>query len=153
MHVLISARRKRGLPRVSVRIVRQWANRMLASLELPSAELSVHLTDDTDIHELNRVYRSRDEPTDVLAFAMREGEKMPDSSDQQILGDVVISLETADRQAKKRGCDLDSEVMTLLAHGLLHLLGHDHRNAVEMRLMRARTRRLCTAAQSGTVRG
>ncbi len=152
MRVLLSIRRKRGLPRLLARTVRQWAVRMLTSLDLPSAELSVHLTDDAEIHELNRDYRQRDEPTDVLAFAMQEGEAMPSPSSQQVLGDVVISLETALRQAqKRRGGDLDSEVMTLLAHGLLHLVGYDHRDAAEMRVMRARTRRLCTAAQSTSV--
>lgn len=123
---------------------------MLVSLELGGVELSVLLTDDSGIQSMNSAYRQRDEPTDVLSFAMREGEHVgaADPAGTEILGDVVISVDTAARQARRHKHSIESEIMTLLAHGLLHLIGLDHRNAEELREMQARTRRLCTAAQS-----
>jgi probable rRNA maturation factor len=124
---------------------------MLATLELESAELSIALTDDREIHELNRSFRRRDKPTDVLAFAMREGEGPPRSgaSDSELLGDVVISVDTARRQASRRGRSLANEVRVLLAHGLLHLLGYDHRTRAEARRMGVKTRKLSRAAVVG----
>jgi probable rRNA maturation factor len=123
---------------------------MLTSLELGNAELSVLLTDDRGIQSMNASYRRRNEPTDVLSFAMREGEHVGATSPTgtEILGDIVISVDTAARQARRSRRSIDREIMMLLAHGLLHLVGFDHRNAAETRAMRARTQRLCTAAQS-----
>ena len=103
-------------------------------------EVSVRLTDDAAIHELNRDYRGRDQATDVLAFAMREAS---DSGlHPELLGDIVISLDTAARQAgrARRGFEsaagpddgeLFAEVIFLAAHGLCHLLGYDHRSDAE----------------------
>jgi probable rRNA maturation factor len=84
-----------------------------------------------------------DGPTDVLAFAMREGEGAPHSG--RLLGDVVISIETAKRQARRAHRGLDAELERLLVHGTLHLLGHDHHEAAEARRMRAEERRLLGA--------
>src|SRR5687768_13034328 len=95
---------------------------MLRTLELPAAELSLLLTDDAGIRILNREHRKKDKATDVLAFPMAEG-----ALDRHgLLGDVVISLETAQRQADARHRPLIEEVRFLLAHGLLHLVGYDH---------------------------
>src|SRR5262245_31690374 len=126
---------------------------MLAALELHAAELSISLTDDGEIHELNRVFRRRDRPTDVLAFAMRENatkspkqprdRPRPRGSTGELLGDVVVSVDTARRQAARRGRTLESEVRVLLAHGLLHLVGYDHRTSRQARAMGAKTRELC----------
>ena len=115
---------------------------MLARLQLPDAELSVLLTDDGEIHRLNREHRQKDKPTDVLAFAMDES--VPDPAG--ILGDVVISLDTAARQARSRRRPLIEEVRFLLAHGLLHLVGYDHAEPEEKREMVAMTRQLVRAA-------
>jgi len=109
---------------------------MLEALALASTELSILVCDDQTIHDLNRAHRRRDKPTDVLAFALREGE--PLSGAEQLLGDVVISLETAQRQADERDRTLWQEVTLLLAHGLLHLVGYDHRTVAEERRMNAR---------------
>lgn len=125
---------------VSTEEVRSAAEAMLRSLKLPRAELSVLLCDDATIHELNRDYRKKNKPTDVLAFAMREGEDGHLAGD--LLGDVIISLETATRQAKERGVVTRDEVMMLLAHGLLHLLGWDHQTDADDRRMRAETDRM-----------
>jgi probable rRNA maturation factor len=126
---------------------------MLHCLDLNEAELSVALTDDEEIHELNRVFRHRDQPTDVLAFAMREGAPATSRpvgdaapSVPELLGDVVVSVDTARRQAARRRRDLESEVRELLAHGLLHLIGYDHQTPHEARVMNAEARRLCRAA-------
>ena len=120
------------------------ADRMLKELELEHAELSVLLTNDSRIHELNRQYRGKDKPTDVLAFELDGGGRLDDGT--QCLGDVVISLDTAARQAKSKRLPLLHEVRLLLAHGLLHLLGYDHARPTQKRRMDAMTRRLVTAA-------
>lgn len=115
---------------------------MLAELGLESAELSVLLTDDAQIQQLNAVHRDKDRPTDVLAFELDESEPDVDG----LLGDVVISLDTASRQAKTRKRPLLAEVRFLLAHGLLHLCGYDHATRPEKREMDRLTRRLVRAA-------
>ncbi len=118
---------------------------MVEALGLGEVEVSFVLTDDVRIHELTKVYRKKDRPTDVLAFAMQEGEFSELSGG--VLGDVIVSVPTAQRQADERGASLTDEVTMLLAHGLLHLLGWDHRTAAEDRRMRAETERLCDAAR------
>ena len=118
---------------------------MLDALDLSQAELSILLCDDTTIHTLNRDHRKRDKPTDVLAFALHEAQE--GHWQGGMLGDIVISLDTARRQADARGRPLWDEVTMLLAHGLLHLLGFDHATRAEERRMTARTDLLCAAAQ------
>jgi probable rRNA maturation factor len=126
--------------------VRRRAERMLEALKLADAELSLLLCDDATIHALNRDYRGKDRPTDVLAFAMREGEG--GALHPGLLGDVVISVETARRQAKEHGRTIVAEVTFLLAHGLLHLLGFDHQTPEEERRMNARTDALLATVRS-----
>ena len=103
-----------------------------------SSELSIVLTDDATIHELNRTYRHTDAPTDVLSFAQGEGDAFvaPDEAAPH-LGDVVISLETARRQADDYALALQDEVSHLLVHGILHLLGYDHEEPDDAQIMRA----------------
>ncbi|MFH1466465.1 MAG: rRNA maturation RNase YbeY [Pseudomonadota bacterium] len=97
---------------------------LLTTTELARAELSLVLCDDRFIQALNRDYRGKDAPTDVLSFAMREGEDA--DPDDPVLGDIVISLETAARQAAEHGHSTAREIQVLLIHGFLHLLGYDH---------------------------
>jgi len=118
---------------------------MLSSLGMPRAELSIVLTGDEQIQELNHRYRGNNRPTDVLSFAQREG-ALGDRTDP-LLGDLVVSVPTARRQAAERGRSVVSELTELLAHGLLHLLGYDHDTPAKDRRMRRETERLCTAAQ------
>jgi probable rRNA maturation factor len=110
------------------------AERILSDLGYHESELSILLVDDNEITYFNRHYLSRDHPTNVLAFAMRDGEEKQLHPD--ILGDVVISTETAQREARQRGVTLDEEMALLLVHGVLHLLGYEHegasKEAVEM---------------------
>jgi probable rRNA maturation factor len=110
------------------------------------AELSIVLTDDDQIQKLNRIYRKKNRPTDVLAFAQREGELGAQAG--RLLGDVVVSIPTARRQAAQRGEALGAELTMLLAHGLLHLLGWDHQTDAADRRMRKETVRLCHAAEA-----
>lgn len=93
----------------------------------PAYELSLRLTDDTEIQVLNFSYRSQDRPTDVLAFAALEVEcPQLQSLPALYLGDIVISVDTAGRQAQQQGHTLQTELAWLATHGLLHLLGWDH---------------------------
>ena len=126
--------------------VRRIADAMLVELELGHAELSILLTNDAEIHALNLAHRAKDKPTDVLSFPLDEGGGADGRvSGTRVLGDVVISLDTAARQARGRQRELLPEVRFLLAHGLLHLLGYDHANSTEKREMDAMTRRLVRA--------
>jgi probable rRNA maturation factor len=125
--------------------MKRRAERMLEALGLERAELSILLCDDETIHALNRSFRKKDRATDVLAFAMREGEG--GALGEDVLGDVVISLDTARAQARRAKRPVIDEVTMLLAHGLLHLLGFDHRTVTEDRRMRARTDALCAVAK------
>jgi probable rRNA maturation factor len=140
--------------------LRVRARRMLAAAALsdpslgPAArvEAGLTLTDDAEIHRLNREWRRKDKPTDVLAFAMREGEG--GALHPGLLGDVVISMETARRQARAlRKQRLFDEVVFLWSHGLCHLLGYDHRTDREEREMNARMAKLrAEADRRGKVR-
>jgi probable rRNA maturation factor len=116
---------------------------MLSALRLGDAELSVLVVDDATIRVLNRKHRDKDSPTDVLAFPVDE---KPVRGVPRVLGDVVISLETALRQARSRRRGLLAEVRFLLAHGLLHLVGYDHATRIQKRRMDAAARRLVRAA-------
>jgi probable rRNA maturation factor len=102
------------------------------------AELSVVITDDPAIQALNRTYRHTDSATDVLSFSQAEGEEfaVPDGGTPH-LGDVIISLETARRQAGDVGLELQDEMAHLLVHGILHLLGYDHEAHDDETVMRA----------------
>jgi probable rRNA maturation factor len=125
-------------------VLRRRVGAMLDLLGLRTEEVSVTLTGDDQVHELNRTYRGMDKPTDVLAFAMREGEFAAMAG--SLLGDIIVSAPTAARQARKAGKTNLEEVTMLLAHGLLHLLGWDHDTKAKDKAMRAETDRLCLAA-------
>jgi probable rRNA maturation factor len=105
------------------------AEKILSDLGCRESELSILLVDDDEMQRLNREYLSRDHPTNVLAFAMTEGEDR--HLNPSVLGDVVVSTETAQREALQRGVTLEEEMALLLAHGILHLLGYDHEDAPE----------------------
>lgn len=140
--------RRRG---ADARAVRRDAVAVLAALGEHDAELSVSLVGDTEIQALNRDYRNKDRATDVLAFAMREGAVTPGAD--TVLGDVVISLDTAARQAAERGVVLSTEVRALLIHGILHLLGYDHeRGPNDARRMKAKERWLQRLLAAGSLR-
>lgn len=135
-----------GLPRIDRALLRRRARRILAALDRDRAELSILLLDDAAIAALNHVYRGRPRPTDVLAFSLLEGAHADRRGD--LLGDVVIGIETAARQARARRRTLDDEVAKLLVHGALHLVGYDHLRSAEARRMRAQERRVWRALRA-----
>ncbi len=96
-------------------------------------EVGLRITTDREIRILNREFRNKDKPTDVLAFAQREGPA--GALHPELLGDIVISIDTARKQAKR---GLPAELLHLASHGLCHLLGYDHRDDDEERVMNAR---------------
>lgn len=111
-------------------------------------EVSLRLVGDAQIHALNRSYRRKDRPTDVLAFAQRGGPAA--ALHPGLLGDIVISVDTARRQARR---GLYAELLHLASHGLCHLLGYDHRDDAEEEAMNARAAALRTeAARRGRIR-
>ena len=137
MKVLIWNRQRQT--RVRTGEVSTTARKILLALGCLKAELSLLFVNDAQIRRLNKRYRKINRPTDVLAFPMLEGDVFPSRS--QLLGDVVISLETAKRQAKVVGHSLEQEVRTLLIHGILHLLGYNHEDSEDAaRLVERKTR-------------
>jgi probable rRNA maturation factor len=137
-------------PGLTAAELRRRARAMMHALALADEELSITLVGDEEMRVLNRDYRGKDKPTDVLAFAMREGEGARHAG--PLLGDVVVSVDTARLQAGRRKRALLEEVTMLLAHGLLHLLGWDHDTPAKDRAMRAETDRLCRAAATTRVK-
>ena len=104
-------------------------------------EVDITIVDDEEIHQLNRDYRNVDRPTDVLSFALDEDdEDEPELLEGQLhlLGDIIISAETATRQAEEFGHGLEREIVYLAVHGLLHLLGYDHMVEEDKVIMRAK---------------
>jgi probable rRNA maturation factor len=149
--VPVHLRIERGLGEAGLRArIQRRADAMLALLQLEKAELSLVLSGDEQIHELNKTYRGKDRPTDVLAFPMREGDfgRLHAALPSGLLGDVIVSVPTAKRQAKTAKRELLGEVTMLVAHGLLHLLGWDHETPAKDKKMRAETERLVAAAES-----
>ena len=109
---------------VCMGLIKKRAQALLVLCGVPEAELSIALIDDPRMRDLNRRYRDKDRPTNVLAFAMQEDFGHP--TPPHILGDIVISLDTARQEAQKEGVSFHHRLTTLLIHGLLHLLGFDH---------------------------
>ena len=114
----------------------QLAQRALAALvavapELANARLSASLlfSDDAEVHALNREWRGKDKPTNVLSFPMLERDELlalPADGPPELLGDIALALETCTREAAEKGVSLEDHAAHLIVHGLLHLAGHDH---------------------------
>ena len=120
-------------------VLRKIARELLALLNQQGAELSVALVGDKEMRPLNAKYRKKNQTTDVLSFFVDDQPK----ASPIILGDVIISVEQARRQAKARKKTLKSEMVTLLIHGILHLLGYDHeRSERQAKVMFALERKL-----------
>ena len=97
---------------------------ILEELNHPDKEIGILFVDDREIRELNEQYLKRDRPTNVISFPMAQGEFS--EINPQLLGDVVISVETAISEARESGLSLEEEIAFLLIHGILHLLGYNH---------------------------
>lgn len=140
IHVSCRLRRRR----VCVRAVTRLVEAILARLRESHAEVGVTFVGDGAMRTLNRQYRKRDRSTDVLAFAGQEAWQPP--SVLTVLGDVVVSVPTAARQAVRAGHSLEHELTLLIVHGMLHLCGYDHeRSVAEARRMFSAQRRLLAA--------
>jgi len=105
-------------------MIRRLARTILGELNHPDKEIGILFVDDREIRELNEKYLERDHPTNVISFPMAQGEFS--EINPQVLGDVVISVETAIREAHESGLSLEEEIAYLLIHGILHLLGYGH---------------------------
>lgn len=146
MDIQIANRQKRH--RISLGRMRRTARILMNSLGHPEGELSILLVDDGQIAALNRLHLHREGPTNVIAFPMQEGRFAHIGPD--VLGDVVISVDTASREARRSGLELEERLVQLLVHGLLHLCGYDHeQGAADARRMAAKSRRLLKVLRAG----
>jgi probable rRNA maturation factor len=129
-----------GLPRFDRPLLARRARAALRAVGHTRSELSLALVDDDAMRALNEAHRGKPGPTDVLSFSLVEGAH----ADRRgaLLGDVVIDVEQADRQARRARRPLDDELAKLRVHGVLHLLGHDHERDDEARRMRTEERRV-----------
>lgn len=143
-------------PRVAVAVrreLRRQVQRAMRAAHLADAQVCLTLSDDAELHQLNRAYADEDHATDVLSFAQREPQAagrpplpvgMPEP-----LGDIIISVPIAERQAAAQGHDLLHELVHLAVHGLCHLVGYDHATAEQERVMFGYEALLREQARSG----
>ena len=123
---------RRSLPGAA-RLARATVRAVLADAAIRSAEVSLRFSDDEEMRGLNRRWRGKDSPTNVLSFP---------TGDSHHLGDVVLALETVSREASAQGKPLAHHVRHLIVHGVLHLLGHDHQRGRDAARMEDRERRI-----------
>ncbi|UCD86370.1 MAG: rRNA maturation RNase YbeY [Desulfobacterales bacterium] len=127
MDILIEDRQNRY--RIAQKKIKKKAKTILDALECPNGELSILIVDDPEITKINETYLGRSGPTNVIAFPMQEGPFREINPD--LLGDVVISLDTAAREAQQDRISVESRFDQLLVHGILHLFGFDHEKTPE----------------------
>jgi probable rRNA maturation factor len=139
MGVLIENRQDKYV--ITPKSLKEKAQAILSALGSPDGELSILLLDDPQIAVLNKDYLQREGPTNVIAFPMREGAFVEITPD--LLGDVVISLETAEKEGLAAGMTMQDRLGELMVHGILHLFGYDHETTeTEARRMEAKSREL-----------
>ena len=127
--------------------LKEKAQAILDALGSPDSELSILFLDDPQIAVLNKNYLQREGPTNVIAFPMREGAFAEINPD--LLGDVVISLETAEKEGLAAGMSMKDRLGELMIHGILHLFGYDHEaSETEARRMEAKSRELLEQIRS-----
>lgn len=130
-----------------------FVGKMLCELKYDDFDISITFTTDKNIRELNKNFRGKDKPTDVLSFPHHPGLiagqriKVRDDDDKA-LGDIIISVEYTERDAQKHEVSLQQRIELLLAHGIAHLLGHDHIKDSEYKVMRRLEERLLRAARA-----
>ncbi len=148
MAILLTNRQ--AIARLDVPLLRRTIRKILKHLGRDKDELSILLVEDREIRNINRTYLKRDRPTNVIAFPMLEGPFR--NLHPQVLGDVVLSVETAGRDAEKEGLALEDEILFLLIHGILHLLGYDHEgSAYRARRMGQKQRELFYALKNNLI--
>jgi probable rRNA maturation factor len=148
MSISIENRQKKF--KIDRRRLRRSLKRLMRELRCEESELNLLLVDDDQIREFNRTYLKRNHSTNVISFSMREGEFS--DINPQLLGDIILSVETAYRDATAVGIDFMDELEFLVIHGLLHLLGYEHENttAKESRQMKIRERELFSLLRQDT---
>jgi probable rRNA maturation factor len=123
---------------IRVKAIQNRIRAILNALDCPDGELSIVLVDDTRIADLNQIYLQHSGPTNVISFPMREGDFS--EINPQVLGDVVISMDTCAREAEEGGITMEARLDQLLIHGILHLMGYDHvHSEAEARVMEAKS--------------
>ncbi|MBW1867297.1 MAG: rRNA maturation RNase YbeY [Deltaproteobacteria bacterium] len=122
MGILINNRQNRH--KIAPKKIKPMIQAILDALDFPDGELSILIVDDLEIEKLNRRYLNREGPTNVIAFPMQEGDFSHISP--QLLGDVVVSMDTARKEAETGGIHVGERLLELLVHGILHLVGYDH---------------------------
>jgi probable rRNA maturation factor len=127
VNIAIVNRQKRL--KVGMKPLRAVAARILSALGCPTSELSIAIVGDRSMRILNREYLGKDRPTNVISFSMQEGEF--GAVNPELLGDVVISVDTAAREAEESGVTFWERLVFLLMHGMLHLTGYDHERSGE----------------------
>jgi probable rRNA maturation factor len=130
METLIKNQQK--IVKINQRKIKEIIKKVLQYLKVDEeTEVSVLFTDDKFIRSLNNKYRGIDKPTDVLSFSLQEGAvKSPEIESDKLLGDIIISVETAQRQADNLNHSMERELTVLLIHGLLHLIGCDQKTKI-----------------------
>jgi probable rRNA maturation factor len=134
----VSIKNQQKLFKIDLNRIRKSLKRLLKELGCDDRVIGILLVDDNEIQKLNDAYRHRNIPTNVLSFAMTEGEF--GNINPQILGDIVISVETAFRDALISQIDLMDELEFLIIHGLLHLMGYNHENTEAGKAVAMKTR-------------
>ncbi|MBU3912001.1 MAG: rRNA maturation RNase YbeY [Candidatus Omnitrophica bacterium] len=138
--MIVDVRNLQVKVKIDEREIKKCAAAVLEAMGERGSELSILLVSDSRIRGMNRKYRDRDSRTDVLAFSMRSGKGV--SKDSPILGDVVVSVETAKREAVKRKIQVKKEICLYVIHGILHLLGYDDQAPADRKKMKAKEERL-----------
>ena len=128
---------------VDARRLKRDARKLLGAVGEQSSTLSISLVNDREIAILNREHRGKNKPTDVLSFPLDPSTSSGQANvPERLLGDIVISVDTATRQAAEYDALLQNEINRLLIHGILHVLGYDHEEPAQRRTMEAEERRL-----------
>jgi probable rRNA maturation factor len=122
--------------KIDKRMIRSKVIKILKTLDCADKEISLSFVDDEKIKQLNKQYLGKDKATNVLSFSLLEGEY--GNINPQILGDVIISVETAQRDALYGKLTVDQEIDFLIIHGILHLLGYNHENTTEKEIKKMR---------------
>ncbi|MBU0758873.1 MAG: rRNA maturation RNase YbeY [Candidatus Omnitrophica bacterium] len=141
--MIVDVRNLQEKVKIDKKEIKKCAGSVLEMMDEARSELSILVVSDSRIRDLNRRYRGKDSSTDVLAFSMRAGEGV--SKDSPILGDVVISAETAKREAAKRKIPVKKEICLYVIHGILHLLGYRDQTPYDRKKMKAKERALLEA--------
>ena len=116
-------------------IIEKVVNKAFETEDIKKASCSIIIVDNTFIHKLNKEYRGIDRVTDVISFALEDDKSMIIPDDIRLLGDIYICLDKAKEQAKEYGHSLERELCFLAVHGIYHLLGYDHENEEDAKIM------------------